>query len=191
MNGLFSTLQKSRQHFLVLGFLHVFLLIILFLIIRLLFGLLCFLFSLLLLILLLLCSFLNLIQSLPLLCKAVCFSCIIGDNDVVKDGLCLHLPQIESNESKVRVLVHCIIIHKFRIVDLLGLPHTLVLWVVLHWRLPFAILFIIPIIRLLGLSINNTLLRYPVIRFGILGIIHHRGVNPITWLLVLRICDDL
>merc|ERR1712039_770055 len=196
MNGLFSTLQKSRQQVVNGWLLHVLLLVILFVIIivvRLFFGLLGLFFRLLFVIFLLLACFLHLVHCLPLLSEAVCLSNIISDDDVVEDGLRLHLPQIETNESEVGVLVDSIIIHKLGIIDFLGLPHTfvlwvgdslclpitLVLWIVLHRCLPFTIFLIIPVIRFLCLCINNALFRHPVLWFGILRIIHHRCVDPI------------
>merc|ERR1712048_611980 len=110
---------------------HVFLLIFLFIIVIifvvfLLFSLLGFFFSLLLVILFLLACLLLLVDFLPLGRKFVSFGLVISDDDVVKDGLSLHLPQVKANEAEIRVLVHGIIIDVLRIVDLLGLPDTLV-----------------------------------------------------------------
>merc|ERR1712048_1208302 len=109
---------------------HVFLLIFLFIIVIiffvfLLFSLLGFFFSLLLVILFLLACLLLLVDFLPLGRKFVSFSLVISDDDIVKDGLSLHLPQVKANEAEIRVLVHGIIID-LRIVYLLGLPDTLV-----------------------------------------------------------------
>merc|ERR1712039_10129 len=166
MNGLFSTLQKSRQQVVNGWLLHVLLLVILFLIIvivRLFFGLLGLFFRLLFVIFLLLACFLHLVHCLPLLSEAVCLSNIISDDDVVEDGLRLHLPQIETNESEVGVLVDSIIIHELGIVDLLGLPHTFVLWVGDSLCLPITL---------------------------VLWIVLH-GCLPIPWLLVFWVCNDL
>merc|ERR1712007_401654 len=108
---------------------HVFLFIFLIIFILLLFGLFGLFLCLLLVILFLLAGLLFLVDFLPFGGKLVSFCLIISDDDVVKDGLGLHLPQIEANEAKVGKLVHCVIIDVLRIVDLFGLPETLVLWI--------------------------------------------------------------
>merc|ERR1719272_1052216 len=113
------------------------------------------------------------------------------------------MPQIEADESKLVECVNLIIIHVLWVVDLLGFPDTLILWVgdalglpfaleiwiVLHGCFPFAILLVIPVVRLLGLRIDSALLISPVIRLLVLRIIHHGSVNPVLRLLVLRIID--
>merc|ERR1719313_1294382 len=105
----------------------------------------------LLVILLFLLCFLHFRQCLPLASERVCFSNVVGDDDVVEDGLSLHLPKIKTDETKLAKFVNGIIIDKFRIVDLLGLPHSLVLWIVLHRCLPLTIFLVIPVVRLLRL----------------------------------------
>merc|ERR1711988_1461136 len=132
----------------------IFLIIVIIIIVRLLFGLLGLFLGLLLLVFLFLLGLLHFIQGLPLASEGISFSHIVSDDDVVKDGLGLDLPEIESNETKICVLVHSIVINIFRIVDFLGfpdtfvlwvgdslgLPVTLVIWIVLHGGLPFTIL---------------------------------------------------
>merc|ERR1719506_2859854 len=73
-----------------------------------------------------------------------------------------------------------------RIVNLLDLPETLVgrigdsldrplsfvIWIVLHWSLPFTILLIIPVIWFLSFRINNALLGDPVVRLLVLRVVH-------------------
>merc|ERR1712194_603399 len=128
------------------------------------------------LVLLLLLRFLDLAQGLPLGCKRICLSLVIADNNVVENRATLDLPQIETDESKIGILVHRVIIFVLWVVDLLRLPEALVRWirdalyipialvgcVVLHGRLPLAILLINPIIWLL-----------------VTGIIHHGILHPI------------
>merc|ERR1712065_74108 len=80
-----------------------------------------------LLILLFFLGCLNIMECLPLGSEGVCLSNVICDDDVVKNGLCLHLPQVKANETKICILVHSIVIHKLWIVDFLGFPDTLVL----------------------------------------------------------------
>merc|ERR1719478_1037271 len=80
-------------------------------------------------IVLLLLGLLDLAQCLPLGGKGVCFGDIISDDDVVEDGLGLNLPQIEANETKGIILVHLVIINKLGVVNLLGFPDALVLWI--------------------------------------------------------------
>mmetsp|Transcript_131165 Transcript_131165/g.213521 ORF Transcript_131165/g.213521 Transcript_131165/m.213521 type:complete len:239 (+) Transcript_131165:442-1158(+) len=67
------------------------------------------------------------------------------------------------------------------------MPGTLEIRIVLHRRLPITILLIIPIIRLLGLSINNALLLNPIIWLFVFWIINHGLVGPIIRFLVIRI----
>merc|ERR1711874_138235 len=127
------------------------------------------------LVLLLFLAFLYLAQLLPLLPKAVRLSLVIGDDNVVKDRAALYLPQIESKESEIVILVHLVIVHVLRIRDLFRLPDALVCGIrdpldipialvgriVLHRRLPFTILLVIPIVRLLGIAVHDALLLYP------------------------------
>merc|ERR1712048_1446304 len=143
------------------------------------------------LLLFLLLATLKLVGRFPLGRKSISLSSIISDDDVVKDGLGFHLPQVETDEAESIILVHTVIIDILRIGDSLGLPLSLVLGVVLHGGLPLTILLIIPVIRLLGIGIHNTLLLDPVSRLGILWIIHHGCVHPITRLLVIWVWDDL
>ena len=53
-------------------------------------------------------------------------SCIVGDDDVVEDGVALDLPQVEADEAEVIVLVQVVVIDVLRVGDLLGLPEALV-----------------------------------------------------------------
>merc|ERR1712226_231968 len=120
---------------------------------------------------LLLLGLLDLAELLPLLGKGVRLSDVIGDDDVIKDGAALNLPEVEADEAEVIELVDAVVVHVLRIGDLLGLPEALVRrvgdplhgpialvgWIVLHRGLPLAVLFIIPVIWLLRLRINNAL----------------------------------
>merc|ERR1719220_3401874 len=65
-------------------------------------------------------------QSLPPLCKSLCFGCVIGYDYIVKNGAPLALPQIESDETEIVILVQGVIILVLRICNLLGLPNALV-----------------------------------------------------------------
>merc|ERR1719240_283424 len=65
-------------------------------------------------------------KCLPLLGELVGFSAIVSDDDVVEDGSSLHLPEIKTNETKVGILVHTVIIFEFGIVNFFGRPDSLV-----------------------------------------------------------------
>merc|ERR1712241_725178 len=136
----------------------------------------------------LLLGILMLAEGLPLLHEGICLGNIIRDDHVVKDGAALHLPEIEANETKVRILTEGVVVHILRICNLLRLPTalvgrvrnaldvpiTLVGRIVLHRGLPFAILLIVPIIRLLRLLVDNPLLLGPIVGLRVLGVVHHR-----------------
>merc|ERR1712217_499970 len=156
-------------------------------------------------VLLLLLSLFHLAQFLPFFREAVSLRHIISNNNVVEDGPTLNLPEIEADEAEVRILVDSIIILVFRVCDFLrfpesligrvrnslGEPLTFVLWVVLHWCLPLAILLIVPIIWFLGFAVHNSFLLDPIVWLLRLWIINHGIINPIVWLLVVRIRDFL
>mmetsp|Transcript_30331 Transcript_30331/g.48829 ORF Transcript_30331/g.48829 Transcript_30331/m.48829 type:complete len:207 (-) Transcript_30331:678-1298(-) len=156
-------------------------------------------------ILLLLFFLLNLAECLPLRHELVGLRHVICDDHIVKNGVALHLPEVESNESEVIVLVEVVIVHELRIRNLLRLPHALVggvadplhgpfalvLRVVDHGCFPFTIFLIIPVIGFLGLLVHDSLLLDPVLGLFVLGIVHHTIVHPITRLLILRVFDLL
>merc|ERR1711972_387029 len=122
-------------------------------------------------ILLFLLRLLHLAQGLPLLRESVGLRKVICDDDVVEDGAALHLPQVEAHEAEVVVLVELVVILVLRVGDLLRLPEALVgrirdplpvpfpleCGIVLHGRFPFSVLFVVPIVWLFGVAINNAL----------------------------------
>merc|ERR1719433_43383 len=55
------------------------------------------------------------------------------------------------------------------------MPIALVGWIVLHRGLPLTILLVIPIVGLLGLLVDDSLLVSPIIGFGVLGVIDLLG----------------
>merc|ERR1712050_609658 len=156
-------------------------------------------------ILLFLLGILRLTQLFPLLGKSISLRNIIRDNHVVENGSSLNLPQIKADKTEVIKLVNGVIVHIFGIGDLLGLTDALVGWirdalavpitlvcsVVFHWRFPFAILFIVPIVWLLGIGVHDTFLFHPIIRLLVLWIINHGIICPILWLFVGWIRDLL
>merc|ERR1719410_754220 len=156
-------------------------------------------------VLFLLLGLLEFAESLPLLGEAIGLRNIIGDDDVVEDGSSLHLPQIKSDEAEIIELVDGVVILILGVGDLLGLPDalvcrvanaldvplTLVSWIVLHGSLPLAILLVIPIIRLGGVSIHNPLLICPIIWLLVLWVIHHGIIHPIGGFLVVWVVDLL
>merc|ERR1712099_136651 len=156
-------------------------------------------------ILLLLLGFLMLAQSLPLLGESISFCNVVCDDHIIEDGSTLHLPQIESNESEICKLVQVIIVLVLRIGNLFRLPDALVCWVgntldvpvalvswiVLHRCLPLTIFLIIPVVGLLGILVDDSLLIGPIVRLLVFRIFHHRIVNPIGWFLVVGIRDLL
>merc|ERR1719375_1413849 len=143
--------------------------------------------------LILLLGLLNVRDCLPLFGEFISFGFVISDDDVVEDGTTLHLPEIKTDEAEVCVFVDTVIILEFRVVNLPGCPHTLVsrvgdalykplaleIWIVLHWSLPFTILLIIPILRLLGVGIHDTLLLDPIVWLLVFWIINHGVIRPI------------
>merc|ERR1719480_171228 len=75
-------------------------------------------------VLLLLLCLLHFRQGLPLRGELIGLLLVIGDDDIVKNGTALHLPQVEANEAEVGILVNGIVVHVVRVGDLLDLPHT-------------------------------------------------------------------
>jgi len=70
--------------------------------------------------------------------------------------------------------------------------HTyLVFWIVDHWRLPFSIHLIIPVVWFLGVRIWNVLGLVPVFRLRVIWIINLLAFIPIIRLLSLRILHQL
>merc|ERR1719230_1797771 len=159
----------------------------------------------LLVVLFLLLGLLNLAPFLPLLREHVCLSHIIRDDDVVEDGAALHLPQVETDESEIGIPVDIVVVLVFRVRDFLCLPHPFVSWVgdalhgpltlvigiVLHRGLPFAIFLIIPVVRLLRIRIDNPLFLDPIAWFLAFGVVHHGTIHPIAWFLVVRVGNFL
>merc|ERR1712048_1495199 len=129
---------------------------------------------------------LDLVQGLPLLGELVGLSDIITQDNVVKNGAALHLPQVEAQKSEIGVRVNLVIVHILRVGDLLRLPESLVRRVrdplnapislvrrvVLHGGLPLAILLVIPIIWLRRRLVHDAFLLHPVVRLLVLGIVH-------------------
>merc|ERR1712203_993450 len=156
-------------------------------------------------VLLLLLGRFDLVQGLPLFGKGVSLSCIVSDDYVVKNRSALHLPQIETEEAKVIVLVHFVVILILWVCDFLGLPISLVrgvgnslaipvsfvCWIVFHWGLPLSILLVVPIVGFLGIAVDNTLLLDPIVWLLVLWIVNHGFIGPIVRLLVIWIRDLL
>merc|ERR1712008_95163 len=63
--------------------------------------------------------------------------------------------------------------------------------IVFHWSFPLTIFLIIPVIRLLSLTVNNALLLNPIIRFLLCWVINHRLVRPVLWFFVIWIGNFL
>merc|ERR1719192_3280149 len=103
---------------------------------------------------------LHLAEVLPLLREGVRLRLVVRDDDVVEDRAALDLPQIEADEAEVGVLVKRVVVLVLRVGDLLGLPEALVgrvrdaldvpvalvRRIVLHRRLPLAVLLVVPIV---------------------------------------------
>merc|ERR1712228_984441 len=131
--------------------------------------------------------FFDLAHVLPLFGKDVGLGRIVSNDDIVKNGTTFDLPQVKPQETKIVELVNTVIVFVFGIRDLLGFPNTLVSWVgnsfpvpitfvrwiVFHWCFPLPILFVVPIIWLFGITVNNTLIFDPIIGFLVFGIIDH------------------
>merc|ERR1712232_88941 len=65
-------------------------------------------------------------QCLPFFRKAVSFCLVICDDDIVKDSAAFHLPQVETDESKVCKFVYSVVVLILWVCNLFGFPHTLV-----------------------------------------------------------------
>mmetsp|Transcript_10972 Transcript_10972/g.40862 ORF Transcript_10972/g.40862 Transcript_10972/m.40862 type:complete len:233 (+) Transcript_10972:505-1203(+) len=134
--------------------------------------------------------------------------CIINrvrNQNVVKDGSSLNLPQLKSSPVQVVILVQLVIRLVIRVVNHFCLPFSLVCWVVNHswapfslviwiWNLrclPFAVLLIIPILWFGCIRISNEFwLIVPVRWLFVLWICNLWLINPVSWLLVLWIWND-
>merc|ERR1719312_2217567 len=118
---------------------------------------------------------------------------IVGDQEVVKDGARLDLPQIETDGAEILVdtqigLLSCVIVG---VVDLSWFPLSLVVWVVDHGWLPFAIHLIVPIFGLGGVGVGDGLGFVPVLGLAVLRVIDLLTLIPLilAGLLGLRILD--
>merc|ERR1740117_2402458 len=106
-------------------------------------------------------------ECLSLGSELISFSNIVGDNDVVKDGATLHLPEVEANEAKVSKLVHFLVVDIVWVGNFLSLPDALVSgvgdtldgplalesWIVNHWCLTITI----TIITTITITITNNI----------------------------------
>merc|ERR1711868_87673 len=132
---------------------------------------------------------------------------IISDQNVVKNGTRLDLPQIETDFADfiefAKIL--CIISVVFGVVDLRVDPFSFVVWVInLSWFpfslvvrvidhrwFPFAVHFIIPILRFGSIRISNVFRLVPILGFGVFGIINLGPIVPIFRFFGFRILDFL
>merc|ERR1719414_2127179 len=73
--------------------------------------------------------FLKLIQFLPLRCKCIRISIFVTNYDVIKNSTTLYLPQIKTNESKIVIFIHKIILNIIWIWNLFSFPHSHVGWI--------------------------------------------------------------
>merc|ERR1711874_273557 len=92
-------------------------------------------------VLFLLLTLLHLAELLPFLDEDVGLGHIVGDNDVVKNCPAFNLPQIETDEAKIVILVQGVIVHILWIGDHLSLPYTFVCRVGNALGKPFAFVF--------------------------------------------------
>merc|ERR1719223_2531333 len=111
----------------------------------------------------------------------------VGDNDVVEEGASLGLPQLEAKTAEGelvqgRVLLELGVVDLrvhpdalvLGVVDALGRPLALVLRVGDGRGLPLAIVLVIPVLRLLGLRVDDVLGNViPALRLLVLGVIDH------------------
>merc|ERR1719323_2917578 len=118
---------------------------------------------------------------------------VISDQNVVKDGTRLDLPQIETDFADFIKLgnVLSIISIVFGVVDFGMDPFSFVVWVInLSW-FPFSVHFIIPILRFGSIRISNVFRLVPVLGFGVFGIINLGPIVPIFRFFGFRILDFL
>merc|ERR1712008_637864 len=141
------------------------------------------------------------LKSFHFFCKSIGFSFVVSDDDIVEDGTTLDLSKIKSNKANVIEFIDRIILLIFWVCDFFSLPKTFVGWVgnpfccpitfvsriVFHWSFPLTIFLIIPIIRLLSLTVSNALLLNPIIRFLLCWVINHRLVRPVLGFFVIWI----
>merc|ERR1711963_819346 len=132
---------------------------------------------------------------------------IISDQNVVKDGTRLDLPQIKADFADFIKLgnVLGIISIVFGVVDFGVDPFSFVVWVInLSWFpfslivrvidhrwFPFAVHFIIPILRFGSIRISNVFRLVPILGFGVFGIINLGPIIPIFGFFGFRILDFL
>lgn len=117
---------------------------------------------------------------------------VVADQEVVKDGAGLDLPQVEADLAEIvlaevlgvvgvifgvvnlgvdpRALVGGVI-------DLARLPFALVLRVVDHGWLPLAVHVIVPVLWLSGVRVGDVLRLVPVLGLGVLGVV---DLSPAT-----------
>merc|ERR1719323_779783 len=132
---------------------------------------------------------------------------VISDQNVVKDGTRLDLPQIETDFADFIKLgnVLGIVSVVFRVVDFGMDPFSFVVWVINlswfpfslvvrvidHWWFPFAVHFIIPILRFGSIRISNVFRLVPIFGFGVFGIINLGPIIPIFRFFGFRVLDLL
>merc|ERR1712083_1193457 len=132
---------------------------------------------------------------------------IICNHKVVEDGSRLDLPQIKSDLAVLLVFSNSLSISRIvfwvvnlwvnpssfivGVVNLSGFPLSLVFWVIDHWRLPFTIHLVIPILWLGSIRVSNMFWFVPIFGFGVFWVIHLSIINPISRLLSFRVLDFL
>merc|ERR1712113_112961 len=130
---------------------------------------------------------LYLTQRLPFLGKLIGLALVISDDYVIKDCPCFHLPQIKTEETKVGIFVHRVVVLILWVGDLFRFPNTLVRWVgntlavpftfvgfvIFHRCFPLPVFFVIPIVWLFGVAVHDTFFLNPIVWFFVFRIIDH------------------
>merc|ERR1719481_930242 len=114
---------------------------------------------------------------------------IICDHKVIEDGSRLNLPQIKSDLAVLLVFSNSLSICRIvfwvvnlrvdpssfvvGVVNLSGFPLSLVFRVIDHWRLPFTIHLVIPILWLGSIRVSNVFWFVPIFGFGVFRVIDH------------------
>merc|ERR1719495_835896 len=132
---------------------------------------------------------------------------VVRDDEIVEDCSRLDLPQVEPDDTVLRVLGNSLGIFGIvlgvinlrvnpwslvvGVVNLLGLPFSLIFRVINHGWLPLSVHLIIPILGFGCIRVGDVLGLLPVFRLRVLGVVNLGSINPVIGLLLLGILDHL
>merc|ERR1719495_2489550 len=121
---------------------------------------------------------------------------VVCDDEIVEDCSRLDLPQVEPDNTVLRVLgnrlgIFGIVLGVINlrmnpwslvvgVVNLLGLPFSLIFRVINHSWLPLSVHLIIPILRFGCIRVGDVLGLLPVFRLRVLGVVNLGSINPVV-----------